>query len=138
MSRFEPIIYVDNSDVREGKLTNLKTATSELVHLVEANEPQLIAYNVYFTEDGKRMTVVHIHRDSASLLHHMKVAGPAFPKFADFITLMQIDIYGKPSSEVLEQLRNKARLPGSGRVVTHGLHAGFARLVDGQTVELPQ
>jgi quinol monooxygenase YgiN len=129
MSRFEPIIYVDHSEVRGGKLKNLKTAMSELVDLVEANEPQLIAYNVYVTEDGKRMTVVHVHRDSASLEFHMKLAAPSFPKFADFIKLTAIDIYGQLNDNLLEQLRNKARLLGNGSVTRHGLHAGFARFV---------
>lgn len=39
----EPIVYVDNSEIRDGKLEELKTALNELVEFVEANEPQLIA-----------------------------------------------------------------------------------------------
>ena len=77
----EPIVYIDTSEIRAGKLEELKTAMKELVKFVEANEPRLIAYNVYLEEDGTRMTVVHLHPDSASLEFHMKVAGPAFPKF---------------------------------------------------------
>ncbi len=127
MSESEPIIYIDHSEIREGKLKELKTAMKELVELVEANEPRLIAYNVYFTEDGTRMTVVHIHLDSASLEFHMKVAGPAFPRFAKFIKLLAIDVYGKPSDDLLEQLQKKARMLGTGTVVVHELHAGFAR-----------
>lgn len=123
----EPIIYVDRSEVREGKLEELKAAMNELVELVNANEPRLIAYNVYFTEDGTRMTVVHIHHDFNSLELHMKVAGPAFPKFAQFIKMLTIDIYGKPSDDLIEQLRQKARMLGNGTVLVHGLYAGFAR-----------
>ena len=123
----EPIIYIDHSEVREGKLEELKTAMKELVELVEANEPRLIAYNVYFTEDGTRMTVVHVHLNSASLEFHMKVAGPAFPKFAKFIRLLTIDVYGKPSDNLLEQIRKKAKMLGTGTVVVHEFHAGFAR-----------
>lgn len=123
----EPIVYIDQSEVREGKLEELKTAMIELVELVEGNEPRLIAYNVYFTEDGSRMTVLHIHPDSASLESHMKVAGPAFPKFAEFIRLLTIDVYGRASGELLEQMRRKARMLGNGIVRAHGLHAGIAR-----------
>ena len=74
----DEIVYIDTSDVREGALEELKTAMKELVDFVEANEPRLIAYNVYFSDDGTRMTVVHVHPDSASLEYHMEVAGPAF------------------------------------------------------------
>jgi len=123
----EPIIYIDRSEIREGKLEELKTAMNELIEFIEANEAQLIAYNVYFNEDGTRMAVVHVHPDSASLEFHMKVAGPAFPKFAEFIQLLTIDVYGKPSDDLVEQMRQKAQMLGNGTVLVHELHAGFAR-----------
>jgi hypothetical protein len=54
---------------------------------VQANEPQLLAYNVYFSDDGTRMSVLHIYPNSASLERHMKVAGPKFPPIGEFIRL---------------------------------------------------
>ena len=60
------ILYVDTSDVGEGALDELEPAVKQLVDFVEANEPRLIAYNIYFSEDGTRMTVVSMHPDSAS------------------------------------------------------------------------
>jgi hypothetical protein len=123
----EPIVYMDSSEIRDGKLEKLKTAMSELVEFVEANEPELIAYNVYFNEDGTRMTVIHVHPGSASLEFHMRVAGPLFPKFAEFIKLLTIDVYGKPTDQLVEQMRQKAQMLGNGTVLVHGLEAGFAR-----------
>ena len=121
------IVYVDTSDVREGALEELKTASKELVGFVEANEPQLLAYNVYFSDDGTRMTVVHVHPDAASLEYHMEVAGPVFPQFVELVTLSSIHIYGEPSEKLLKQLHEKARLLGHGAVIVAGLHAGFTR-----------
>jgi hypothetical protein len=43
----------------------LKGAIKELVEFLGANVPRLIAYNVYFSDDGSQMTVVHVHPDSA-------------------------------------------------------------------------
>jgi hypothetical protein len=123
----ELIVYVDQSEIRDGKFVELKTAMNELVEFVETNEPQLIAYNVYFSEDRTRMTVLHIHSDSASLEFHFNVAGRLFPRFAEFIRLVAIDIYGKPSDDLMEQLNKKAEMLGSGAVLVHDLHAGFAR-----------
>ncbi|MHB1134489.1 MAG: hypothetical protein ACYC4L_19120 [Chloroflexota bacterium] len=123
----EPIVYVDSSEIRAGKLGELKAALNELVALVEANEPRLLAYNVYFSEDDTRLTVIHVHHDSASLEYHMKVAGPAFPKFAAFVRLLRIDLYGAPSEALVEQMRQKARMLGTGTVMVHARHAGFAR-----------
>ena len=123
----EPIVYVDCSEVREGKLQELKAAVKGLADFVEAHEPQIIAYNVYFTEDGAQMSIVHMHRDSDSLAFHMRVAGPEFPKFGAFLKLLSIDLYGQPSSELVETMRQKARMLGTGTVVVHPHHAGFAR-----------
>ena len=87
----------------------------------------MIAYNVYLKEDGTRMTVVHVHPDCASLEFHMKVAGPFFPKFVRIVKLLSIDVYGKLSNDLLEQVRQKARMLGNGKLLVHERHAGFFR-----------
>jgi hypothetical protein len=123
----EPVVVIDSSEVREGKLEELKEAIKSLVAFVESNEPRPIAYNVYLNEGGTRMTVVQVHPDSASMELHMKVAGPAFSKFVDLIALSAMDVYGTPSEDLMEQIRQKVRMLGKGTVVVHQVQAGFAR-----------
>ena len=123
------ILYLDTSDVREGALEELKPAIRELVEFVEANEPRLIAYNVYLSSDGTKMTVVSLHPDSASLEYHMTVAGPLFRQFVELVTLSSVHIYGEPSEKVLKQSHEKAQLLGRGAVVVESVFAGFTRLV---------
>jgi quinol monooxygenase YgiN len=122
------IVYVDQSEVREGRLEDLKTAMKELAHFVEANEPRLVSYDVYFDDGGTRMTVIHVHHDSESLEFHMNVAGPLFAPFAELVRLSSIDVYGRPTDAVLRQLQHKAEMLGGATVTVHGHHAGFARL----------
>lgn len=121
------IVYVDTSDVREGTLDELKAAMQELVDFVQANEPRIIAYNVYFSDDGARMTVVHVHPDSASLEYHMEVAGPVFRELVELVSLSATHIYGEASEKALSQSHEKARLLGRDAVVVDSLHAGFTR-----------
>ena len=121
-------MYVDISEVREGALEELKPAMKELVDFVEANEPRIIAYNVYLSDDGTRMTVVHVHPDSESMEYHLEVAGPVFRRFVELVTLSSIHIYGDPSDTALRQSREKARVLGRDAVVVDSLHAGFTRL----------
>ena len=40
----QPIVYVDRSEVRPGRLAELKVAMTDLARFVQANEPQLLAY----------------------------------------------------------------------------------------------
>lgn len=123
----EPVISIDSSEIRQGKLEELKAAIQDLVEFVEANEPRPIVYSVYLMESGTSMTVVQVHPDSASMEFHLKVAGPAFARFVDLIKLSTMDVYGRPSDDLLEQLRRKAWMLGNATVGVHQLNAGFAR-----------
>lgn len=124
----EPVISIDTSLIRDGRLDELKEAVAELVEFVRANEPGPIVYEVYLDQTGSRMTVVQVHPDSASMEHHMTVAGPAFAGFAELVTLSTMDVYGTPSEGLLELLRRKVQMLGDATVVVHDLQAGFARI----------
>ncbi|HET9671654.1 MAG TPA: hypothetical protein VFQ40_02255 [Actinomycetota bacterium] len=123
----DPIVSVDTSEIHEGKLDELRAAVSELAAFVESNEADPLSYLVYFSEDGRRMTVVQVHPDAGSMERHMEVAAPMFARFADLLTLRTVDVYGTPSEEVLSRLRGKAELLGTATVSVHDLQAGFAR-----------
>jgi quinol monooxygenase YgiN len=124
----ELIISLDTSLIRVGRLDELKRAVAELVEFVRSNEPRPIVYEVYVDDTGSRMTVVQVHPDSASMEYHMTVAGPAFAGFAELVTLSTLDVYGKPSEELLELLRRKVQMLGDATVIVHELQAGFARI----------
>jgi hypothetical protein len=123
----EPLIVVDTSEIRVGKREELQRGIAELAAFVETNEPEPISYQVFFSEDGRMMTVLQVHPDSASMERHIEVAGPVFARFADLLVLRTVDIYGSPSEKVVEQLRRKAELLGTATVAVHDRQAGFAR-----------
>lgn len=122
-----PIVYVDTSSIREGKLRELELAMDRLARFVEENVPRLISYGFYLSGDRMQMTVVALHPDSASLEFHMDAGRAEFQKFADLIELQTIDVYGRVSEAVLERLHAKARALGRGTVAVHDRYAGFAR-----------
>ena len=122
-----PIVYIDTSAIRDGKLDELEGAMRHLAAFVDANVPQLISYGFFLDEKRTRMTVVAVHRDSASLEFHMDVGGAEFRKFAHLIELLTIEVYGAISDDVLERLHEKAQMLGDGTVTVHEHYAGFAR-----------
>lgn len=124
----EPIFYIDRSTIREGALDEVRRRIPDLVDFIREQEPQLIAYDFYFDPRGGHMTVVSVHPDSDSLRLHMEVGRSAFQKFADLIDLYSIEVYGRPSDEVLSLLEDKAAMLGDGgRVEVHERQAGFLR-----------
>lgn len=122
-----PIYYLDRSDVRPGRLEDLKRAFDDLATFVEDNEPQLLSYAVYFSDDGKQSSVLHVHRDEASLRRHMEMIQPRLAPFAELLELREIEVFGEIGPELTGQLNAKLRLLGTqGLVVRHG-QAGFVR-----------
>jgi hypothetical protein len=122
-----PIVYIDTSAIRDGKLDELEEAMRHLAAFVDAKVAQLISYGFFLDEKRTHMTVVAVHPDSASLEFHMDVGREEFRKFADLIDLLTIEVYGAVSDDVLERLHQKARMLGDGTVTVHELYAGFAR-----------
>lgn len=94
----QPIVYIDTSAIREGRLEQLKAAMNRLATFVETNVPQLISYGFFLDESQAQMTVVAVHPDSASLEFHMDVGADEFRRFADFIDLLRIEVYGQVSA----------------------------------------
>lgn len=50
-----PIVYIDTSTIREGKLEELEEAMKHLAAFVEANMPQLISYGFFLDQDSTQM-----------------------------------------------------------------------------------
>ncbi|MFB6618385.1 hypothetical protein ACIGFK_29695 [Streptomyces sp. NPDC085524] len=123
----DPIHYVDRSDIREGRLAEVKEGMRDLAAFVEAHEPQLIAYHFFIDEAQSTMTCIAVHPDSASMELHMELGGPKFRAFGALIRMRSIDVYGSPGAAVAERLRQKAEYLGGGTVTVHTAQAGFSR-----------
>lgn len=126
-----PIVYVDTSSIREGKLSELEAAMTRLATFVESNVPRVISYAFFLDEHRSRMTVVAVHPDSASLEFHMDTGAEEFRRFADLIELERIEVYGAVSEGALDRLHRKAEMLGGASVAVHDLHAGFDRRARG-------
>ena len=123
----QPVVYVDVSHVREGRLGELETAMNGLSRSVEANMPRVLSYGFFLDASRTTMTVVAVHPDSVSLEFHLDEGNEEFRKLADLIELSRIDVYGSVSNGVLDRLHRKAQMLGRGSVVIHDFYAGFAR-----------
>lgn len=124
----QPIVYLDRSDVHEGRLDDLKDGIVRLVDFIEAHEPQLLAYGFHLDEEARTMTVLAVHPDSASLELHLEVGQMEFRKLGDLITLRSIEVYGPVSARARGLLDRKLEMLGEGGVVVSERYAGFSRL----------
>ena len=142
MAMSKPLILVETSDVHPESVGDLLSALSDLASFVRAAEPRVIAFQAYLSDDGTRLTLVEIHPDSTSVEFHLNAAGAALPRLARLMTMTGLDVYGEPSVEVLERLRDKAVTLGADALAVHvhSAEAGFERLPTGSLLRpnLPQ
>ena len=125
----EPILYLDRSVIRSPDVVGLRDAVANLTEFVREREPRLLFYGFEIDEPSATMRVVAVHLDSESLGRHLEIGGAEFRNVGAFIDLEHIEVFGRPSPAVLEQLRHKAAMLGSAAGVSvHELASGFERL----------
>jgi hypothetical protein len=124
-----PFIFIATNRLKEGKLEAERQRVPGLVDFIEANEPRLLAFNEYASDDGSDVAVVQVHPDVESFEFHMGVvrerAASAYSETLDATTSVQV--FGTPNEVILEMLRRTA---GSGVRYTVRPHhlGGFTRL----------
>ena len=106
----EPLIFVFNLALQEGKFDDYRSYADELVEFVETEEPRLIAFEVYANNEGRQVTNIFIHPDAESEDFHMQVAAEKVNEGSQFVDFarMTIDVYGRPSDAVLQELNKLA------------------------------
>lgn len=90
-----PFIYIGTTTIKAGKLDEARKRIAELVDFVETNEPRLIAFHCFFNEEGNKVTVLHVHPDSASMEFHMQVNAKHFATAFEYLdTQVSEQYYG--------------------------------------------
>lgn len=107
----EPIVFISNQRIKDGKLDGYKQYYLQVAELTEANKPGTIAHLAYVNEDGTEASIVHIFPDSESMELHMQGVGEIAKKAFEFVEVVSFEIYGRPSDAVVETMK---KIAGSG------------------------
>jgi hypothetical protein len=124
----EPFIFIGTHKLKEGKLEEYKKGLPEFVEFVEANEPRLIAFNMYLDEEGDEVSIVQVHPDVDSMEFHMRVMREHIQSaYAGSLeSTTSIQVYGELSDAARDMMK---QLAGSGvQLIVKPQHlAGFTR-----------
>lgn len=121
-------IFIATNRLKPGRLALERERVPKLVEFIEANEPQLIAFNEYVNEAGDEVTVVQVHPDAESMEAHLETvrerAQEAYAQTLD--ATVRIQVFGRPTQTILDTLRQQA---SSGvEISVNGDHlGGFTR-----------
>ena len=122
-----PFVYVGTWTIKEGKFEEARKWLSEHTDFVETNEPRLIAFHVYFDEEGKSCSVVQVHPDSKSMEFHMQLLAQHMQSATDYIDKIKSEQYFGPMSDDLSKTLAEWETPDVAVIKRADHVAGFTR-----------
>jgi quinol monooxygenase YgiN len=127
----EPIVFISNQRVKEGKLEGYKHYYRQVAEQAEANKPGTIAHLAYVDEQGSELSIIHIFPDAASMEVHMKGVDELAKKAYEYVEILSFEIYGRPAGTVLERMME---IVGSGIALKIRPHlvGGYIRFDSGK------
>ena len=123
----QPFVYVGTWTIKPGKLEEARKWLAEHADFIETNEPRMIAFHVYFDDEGGKASVVQVHPDSASMEFHMKVISEHLGGAFDYIDTILSEQYYGPMSESLSATLSKWETPGVTVTKMPVYESGFTR-----------
>lgn len=125
----EPIVFISHFLIKEGTLGAYRQLQHEVARMLEAEKPRTLAFLTYVDADGSCMTAVHIFADAESMDLHFEGAEERSAAAYEFLVPDGWEIYGTPSEQVIDMMRNAAEASGV-TLKTQAEHvAGFLRLI---------
>ena len=123
----DPFVYVGTWTIKPGKLEDAKRFLTEHSAFIEEREPRMIAFHVYFDEEGSKASVVQVHPDSASMELHMQVIADHMDEAFEIIDTILSEQYYGPMSQSLSETLAQWETPGVAVTKMPVHEAGFTR-----------
>jgi hypothetical protein len=126
----EPIVFVSSHRIKEGMLDGFKQVSLETAPMLEASQPKTVFMQGYLSDEGTDVTFVWVFPDAEAMDLHFQGADARAAKAYEYVQPQRFEIYGQPSDQVLDMMRQAAG-PGVDFVVKPNPLAGFIRLSAG-------
>ena len=121
-----PIVFISRNRVRPGRLADITTFLSTGAPQLEREKPRTLAFLPFLSEDGGEVTIVHVFADAAAFEAHVEGAEDRSRAAYELIEPVSFEIFGSPSSAVLESFR-AASADGLGLDLHPAALPGFLR-----------
>lgn len=126
----EPLIMISRCTVKPGQQETYQAHLDEAIAMVRAEEPRMLGFHNYASEDGTEVSTVQIHAEADSLDTHLKLFNERLSEraFAS-VDAHQIDVYGDPNRDTREYLEAlPERMPGLDVRLLPAHAGGFLRV----------
>jgi quinol monooxygenase YgiN len=124
----EPIVFISHFRVKEGRLDSLRQLADAIFPRMESDKPRTLLFRAYVSEEGDRMSFLHVFADTDAMDSHFEGADERSRVAYESIVPEGWEIYGTPSQAALEGMRAEAAAAGVSLRYEPGSMGGFMRL----------
>lgn len=123
-----PIVFISTFRIKEGELDAFKEHFRGNVPGMEASKPGTAVFYGYLNEADTQLKIVHMFPDAEAMDAHVEGVDERAKKAFEFIEPLRWDVYGSPSDNAMEPIRQAAQMSGAELVVYPSPLAGYAHL----------
>jgi hypothetical protein len=127
----EPIVFISHNQIKRGKLDELKRVSREITTRLRTEKPRTLVFLAFVDQGGTQATFAHVFADAESMDLHFEGAEERSSAAYQYLDPAGWEIYGRPSTAVVEMMRQTAESAGVTLTVQPEYLAGFLRLADG-------
>lgn len=86
--------------ISAGKIDEFKKLAAEMIKKVEANEPNIVSYDWFLSDDKSKCYVLERYKDSEAVLAHLGNIGEMMGPLLELAPITRLKLYGNPSDEL--------------------------------------
>ena len=124
----EPVFFISHFAIKEGALDELKRFSVAATDRLREQKPRTVLFLSYLDEQAGRISFLHAFPDADAMDEHFAGADERAAKAYEFIEPRGWELYGKPSEQAMEGMRQTAAKFGVPLVVEPEFNGGFLRL----------
>lgn len=91
---------IAEQSISEGKTGEVKKLVTEIIKRVEANEPNMLSYEFFLSDDESKLYALETYKDSEAVMAHLGNVGDLLGPLFEIAPLTELRVYGNPSDEV--------------------------------------
>ncbi len=104
----EPIVFISRNRVKESKLEEFKLQYRAGAEKLGREKPGTVVFLAYASDDGAEVSIFHVFPDADAMDHHMQGVVERSKEAFQFIGSAGFEIYGAPSDDVLQMMKQIA------------------------------
>ena len=95
-----PFVIKATSRINEGQAAAYRPLAQEICRRVEEQEPRILAFNIWVSEDEDIEVVLQVHPDAESLEYHLRTLGDLVRQTFEYTDFVSLEVYGPPSDRL--------------------------------------